>query len=99
MYKKLFQLVVVSLSFGGSLALAQSPPACNPCDCPDPSCYACHTSCGTLSGGLARNRRQKKPQSPKTASSELLVLASATPLAAGVLAVAGPQIVRSRRKQ
>ena len=95
MYKKLLRFVVVSLGFG-SLALAQLPPVCDPCNCPDPSCYQCHTSCPTALAAV-RNRQPKKPQ-PKKPASGLLVLASATPLAAGLLAIARLRMVRASQR-
>ncbi len=94
MYKTLLKLVVVCLGFGSSLVLAQTP-VCDPCNCPDPSCYQCHTSCPTA---LAKNRRTKNPQ-PKKPDSGLLVLASATPLAAGLLAIARLRLVRASQRK
>jgi hypothetical protein len=94
MYKTLLKLVVVCLGFGSSLVVAQTP-VCGPCNCPDPSCYDCHTSCPTSLA--ARNRRTKKPQ-PKKPDSGLLVLASATPLAAGLLAIARLRLVRGSQR-
>jgi hypothetical protein len=97
MYKKLLKLVAVCLGFGSAVALAQLPPVCDPCNCPDPSCYECHTSCPSSLAALARKRHAKKPQAKKP-DAGLLVLASATPLAAGLLAIARLRIVRASQR-
>ena len=69
-----------------AMAAPQLPPPCQTCDCPDPSCYQCHSSCGNLGGGLQGVKR-RAPKRDGRPDSNLLYLASSPValLAAGLL--------------
>src|SRR5260221_613445 len=71
--------IALLLLLAGSLG-AQPPPVCDPCNCPDPSCYGCHYFCPTF---LAANARKAvKPGSKCPPGHQKQRQASTTPVAA-----------------
>jgi len=84
--KKTIGLLGACLFLGTtSLFGAPQDPRCDPCNCPEPSCYACHSNCGSLQG---KNRKPVKsapaPQKPNTG---VLVFASSLPLVAALAGI------------
>ena len=87
--QKTIRLLAACL-FLGTAALFGAPqdPVCDPCNCPDPGCYACHFSCTGLGSVLGKNRRPAKsaPASQKP-NTGVLVFASSLPLVAALAGI------------
>jgi hypothetical protein len=66
-------------------------PRCDPCNCPEPSCYECHFSCTglNLTGNLGgKNRKLVKPApAPQKPNTGVLVFASSLPLIAALAGI------------
>jgi hypothetical protein len=82
--------LLAGLLFLGTVNLFGAPqePRCDPCNCPDPSCYSCHFSCTGLSTLQSKNRKPVKstpaPQKPNTG---VVVFASSLPLVAALAGI------------
>jgi hypothetical protein len=87
--QKTIGLLGVCLFLGtATLFGAPQAPRCDPCNCPEPSCYACHFSCTGMSELQGKNRFPVKPApAPQKPNTGVLVFASSLPLVAALAGI------------
>jgi hypothetical protein len=85
--------LLAGLLFLGTATVFGAPqaPRCDPCNCPEPSCYECHFSCTGLNpmGSLqGKDRKLVKPApAPQKPYTGVLVFASSLPLVAALAGI------------
>lgn len=76
--------------FLGTATLFGAPqdPRCDPCNCPEPSCYSCHANCTGMSALQGKIRGPVNPgRAPQKPNPGVLVFASSLPLVAALAGI------------
>ena len=66
---------------------APQEPRCDPCNCPEPSCYACHFSCTGMNLQGKNGKPVKSLPAPQKPNTGVLVFASSLPLVAALAGI------------